>query len=238
MTDTHWHPTEALAIRVSPHSWHLDPDFLALVEAHWSQVLQKRPHFFRGPVLALEETVVSGNGETRLETRFTDFAHFLYSRQHLDPGHPYHVRVVTACAWVVTRDRLALVGITHPQSSKPHVVQPIGGSSSPEDVRSGYFDPVAAARRELREETGLEPVGGEVRGLTRLDNGSIAIAVRFDLPFVWNEVCETIRQHLHLSQEPELAAVHPLKPGTRVHAIRGAAVLRTVQDFLLAPELC
>ncbi|MCL5063909.1 MAG: hypothetical protein M1600_02320 [Firmicutes bacterium] len=232
-----WKPTERLVVRVSPTRWQLAPEWLDQVNLHWSKVLCDRPHFYRGPVLAVDRDGWDRQGETGIETRFTDFAHFLFSRRYLEPGHPYHVRIVTACAWVITADGLAIVGLTHPKSSKPNVMQPIGGSPSLEDIRSGYFDPVAAAKRELAEETGLEPLHGAVRGFSQLANGSIAIAVRFDVPWAWADLSRPIRQHLIRLSEPELSDVDAIRPGLAPERWQDFRVLRSVQDFLLAPEL-
>ena len=231
-----WTPTPALVVRVSPIPWQLDSEFLGKVEAYWSEVTNERPHLFRGPVLAVEETNVRLE-ETRLEARMTDFAHFLYSRHHLEPDHPYHVRIVTACAWVVTADGLAVVGLTHPESAKPWVLQPIGGSPSLDDIHAGYFDPVAAATRELTEETGLYLTDGAVRGFVQLENGSIAIAVRFSLNQTWRLAAPAIRRHIQQLTERELVTAHGLRPGTLRATYQGFRVLDSVQDFLMAPEL-
>ncbi len=232
-----WTATERVRILVSSQTWPLGPGVLDQINQYWSSLTRDHPHFFRGPVLAVAQVGPVRDEATQIETHFTDFAHFLFSRRHLAPGHPEHVKIITACAWLITNDGWAIVGLTHPESAKPEVIQPIGGSPSPDDILGGFFDPVAGATRELTEETGLTVNRGQVRGFTQLANGSIAIAVRFDLPWTWDQVSGPIRQHLSRSAEPELADVLAMRPGTTSDRIRGFRVLQSVQDFLLAPEL-
>ena len=238
MKDAVWHPTERIAVRVKSLAWQLNPDFLEEVNAHWQDVCRRHPHFFRGPVLTVDEIWQDSAGTTRIEARFSDFAHYLFSRQYLKPDHPYHVKVVNACAWVLTADGLALVGITHAESSKPGVVQPIGGASDSEDVRAGFFDPVAAASRELAEETGILPPVGSIRGYLQLKNGSVTIAVRFDLSAQWQQLAASVRTHIEeTASNRELSAIYPLPPGTRHASIEHRPLLASVRALIEAPEL-
>lgn len=232
-----WTATRTLEVEVAERPWCLDGRFAATVDGYWSKITLSRPHFFRGPVLAVEQATALVDGRTRVLARLTDFAHFLFSRHHLSPGHPYYVRIITACAWVITKDRLAVVGLGHPESAKPLVWQPIGGSPSCDDIHSGYFDPVIAARRELQEETGLTLVPGEVRGYLKLDNGSLAVAVRFDLPRLWSEVEAELEAHVSQSKERELSAIYGIPTGAPMTSFLGFPVLRSVQAFLVAAEL-
>ncbi len=234
---TDWTATHTLVVEVAERPWCLDPIFAATVDGYWSKITRSRPHFFRGPVLAVEQTKTLVDGRTQVQARLTDFAHFLFSRHHLSPGHPYYVRIITACAWVITKDRLAVVGLGHPESAKPLVLQPIGGSPSRDDIHSGYFDPVIAARRELHEETGLCLVPGEVRGYLKLDNGSLAVAVRFDLPRPWSEVGRELKAHVAQSKERELSAIYGIPTGRPMTSFLGFPLLRSVQAFLVAAEL-
>lgn len=232
-----WTATNDVLIRVSRERWQLDARSLQEIDRYWDEVSRDRPHFFRGPVLTVLEVGEHPSGQVRVETRFTDFAHFLYSRRYLEPAHALHVKIVTACAWVLTADGFAILGLTHPESSKPNVIQPIGGAPSYVDVRQGYFDPVSAASRELAEETGLRPSPGNVRGFTTLANGSIAVAVRFDVPASWPETSARVDRHLRQSTERELLEIHALAPGASLDSYHGYPVLQSVRDFLTAPEL-
>lgn len=77
------------------------------------------------------------------------------SRHHYDPGH------FTASAFVLHPTRPALLLIHHGKLDR--WLQP-GGHIDPEDT-----DIVAAALREVHEETGLELTRGHVRGLLDVD---------------------------------------------------------------------
>lgn len=194
------------------------------------------PSLFRGPVLTIGERWRDSRGALRLATRFTDFAHFLYSRRFLPPGHPYHVQVVTAACWVTTADGRVVLAEAAPSTARPHRVQTIGGAPAAEDFVDGYFLPGRSAARELYEETGIVAEGRE-SGVALHENGSVVVLVRFDLALRWDEVAPRVAAHLRTMTIPELSRVFALSRDEVTGVLSGRDVLDTVRALVTVPQL-
>jgi 8-oxo-dGTP pyrophosphatase MutT (NUDIX family) len=116
------------------------------------------------------------------------------SRRQFDPGH------LTASGFVLSTDRTKVLLIHHRRLDR--WMQP-GGHIDPGDI-----DPMAAARREISEETGvaaIEPLGSGLLGLAHhpIPPRSDEPAHRhFDLKFAFVAIDET----LHPSDEVHAAA--------------------------------
>lgn len=184
MKPVSWIADPGLMVQVASQAMVLPVDLQSKVEEHWQQTIRQHPQFFRGPVLSLDSIQRNRDGWA-LNTRFTDFAHYLYSREHLRWADLYRVRVVFAAALVVTSDRRLLAGVMGEHTARPQWLQSIGGAATWDDVNDGRLNPIRSAGKELFEETGIsieqlslvrDP---EIVGCTVDQNGSVAIAVGY-----------------------------------------------------------
>lgn len=231
-----WRPGQGVVVRVEDERWSLDPAFQAEVDRYFGELRRGAPALFRGPVLTIADRWRDDWNRLRISARFTDFAHFLYSRRFLQPGHPYHVKVVTAACWVTTADGRVVLAEAAPKTARPRRVQTIGGGPAAEDFANGFFLATRSAARELREETGLVAEGKEA-GAAVHKNGSVVVVVRFHLPEPWDEVRPRIAAHLAAESTPELSRVFALSAAEIGEALSGRDVLDTVRTLLTVPEL-
>lgn len=243
-----WMADSALKVRVKTKPWNLPPDLAQAVDRYWVKtVMPLHPTFFRGPVLSV--TGIDKGPPVRIRARFTDYAHYLYSRDFLPVHHPYRVRVVFAAACPVSRDGYLLAARMGPATTRPGWIQAIGGSPVPSDVDQGIFDPVRSVARELWEETGVSLEDGrigavEVCGATHDLNGSVAIAVRIDWHRPAADFVAAAARHLdalgQAGKLPELSGVVAIPWGRSgllwLKQWSGPHV-RYLTRYLLAPEL-
>ncbi len=220
MKPVSWIADPGLLVKVASEPLALPGDLQRRVEAHWDEMRRHHPHFFRGPVLSLNSVQRCQEGWF-LTTQFTDFAHYLYSREHLGLADPYRVRVVFAAALVVSSDRQLLAGVMGANTARPHWLQSIGGAATWDDVEDGWLHPAQSAAKEFREETGIaveelslakEP---EILGCTVDHNGSVAIGVGYLSRLSTRELLAAIDQTWPERSDPELDRVVAVDLGAR-----------------------
>ncbi len=220
MKPVSWIADPSLTVNVASVPLALPDALQARVEAHWSQAQKQHTHFFRGPVLSLQ-SIQRYQAGWSLATQFTDFAHYLYSREHLEASHPHRVRVVFAAALVVSRDRQLLAGVMGKDTARPYWLQSIGGAATWDDVQDGQLDPGRSTAKEFREETGLavEQLSlarpPEILGCTVDHNGSVAIAVGYLSQLSTAELLNAIHRNWSRRPETELYQVIALDLGTK-----------------------
>ncbi|MCL4352265.1 MAG: hypothetical protein M1318_06410 [Firmicutes bacterium] len=179
-----WIRDPKLQILVSDKLVTLPLELKTAVDAHWETTVVRQPHYFRGPVLSVETITFSGL-QWIVHAKFTDYAHYLYSRFQLPSSHPHRVRVLFAAALVISRDRFLMAGVMAQDTARPGWIQSIGGSPVFQDVTDGVFNPIRSTNQELNEETGLIPEAlrlnrdPQVLGCTVDGNGSVAVAVGY-----------------------------------------------------------
>lgn len=240
-----WHPAADVRVRVDPRPWSLELVHHRAVDAFWDLVQDEEPQFFRGPVLSV--TGVADEGDSpAICTRWTDYAHFLYSHRYWSADHPAYVRVVFAAACLISRDGSLLVAEMGAKTARPGWIQAVGGSAEPSDVSEGLFDPIRSVRHEVAEETGLDLGDPEVAqsihvaGYTEdLRDGSIAVAVKIRLALTHAEVRQRFMAR-PVGPDPELSdlLVLPLgREGTVALKSLGRPTVRYLHALLQAPEL-
>lgn len=214
-----WIADSGLTVKVAATPMILPVEQKDLIDTHWAESQRQDPQFFRGPVLSLHSIQRDHTGWC-LTTEFTDFAHYLYSREHFMPDDPYWVRVVFAAALVVSCDRQVLAGVMAEDTARPNRLQSIGGAATWEDVVDGHFDPIRSASKELQEETGLAiPQLGLVRppqvlGCTVDPNGSVAIAVGYLSRLPMSEIMQSVALSWAKRPDPELSQVAAVALGS------------------------
>ncbi len=240
-----WHSAPDARVRVESRPWRLESVYYDAVEAFWESVRNHEPQFFRGPVLSVTGVQADANGPTLL-TRWTDYAHFLYSHRHWPAEHPGYVRVLFAAACLITRDGYLLAAEMGEKTVRPGWIQAVGGSAEPSDVSDGLFDPIRSVRREVAEETGLDLADPgvaqsvHVAGYTEdLRDGSMAVAVKVQLALTQSEARQRFASR-PVGQDPELSDLLalPLGPeGASALKSLGQPTVRYLDALLQAPEL-
>lgn len=219
MNPLSWIADPRLTVQVATTPMVVPSALQDVIEIHWSQVQRRDPQFFRGPVLSLT-SIQRDLGRWSLTTQFTDFAHYLYSREHLTPDDPYWVRVVFAAALVVSHDRRLLAGVMAKDTARPDRLQSIGGAATWEDVVDGQFDPIRSATKEFQEETGLAIAQlrltrpPEVLGCTVDPNGSVAIAVGYLSQLSMPDILQSVALSWAQRSDPELSQVTTIALGS------------------------
>lgn len=244
-----WFRPEQLTVRVDSEPVRLPQELREAVDRFWEAEVALHPQFFRGPLLTVRRVILSNRVE--VVAGFTDFAHYLFSRAHRhDPRlDGFRVRPLFAAAIPVTADGYLIAALMGRETARPGRIQAIGGSAVPHEVRAGAFLAEASAGREMEEEVGFEPDRDGVRlrgvaGATLDEDGSMAIAVRFDLGFDLDESRARIAAHLariaSAGQVPELAGVVGLPWGQAGLAAldrRPEASVRYLRRMLIADAL-
>jgi 8-oxo-dGTP pyrophosphatase MutT (NUDIX family) len=153
-------------------------------------------------------------------TELLEAGDMAFARSAFAPGH------FTASAFVVSPDSRQLLLILHAKLGL--WLQP-GGHVDPEDT-----DIVAAARRELREEVGLEQVEWLHGGIFDVDVHAIAAGnepahEHFDVRFLFRSTTQIVRA----SSDARDVRWVPLDEVATVHS--DASVMRAVQRLRHAP---
>lgn len=241
-----WKPCDELHVHVLDEEWTLDASLHHEVEDYWRHLQRRGTDFFRGPVLTVEG-IESFSLEDHIYARWTDYAHFLYSRQFLKPHDRGYVRVLFAAGCLVTAEGDWLVAMMNEATTRPGWIQVVGGSPTPEDVVEGQFCAMTSVAREMREETGFNSQdvtqvrNMAVKGYT-VDavDMSIAVAVRVDMALFTHEALQHFRQHRAMEERPELKKLLALPSGeSGVRRLKefGEPTVRYLLALLTAPEL-
>ncbi|MCY0907345.1 MAG: NUDIX hydrolase [Sulfobacillus thermotolerans] len=200
-----WVPCDALTVVVDPLPMKLPGTVQGQIDQFWAEQKRRQPGLFRGSVLTVTH-MDQGSAHHYLYTALTDYAHFLFA-QRLNVDDPYYVRVLFAAACVRTSDRSLIVGVMGSDTARPGWIQAIGGSADAQDIMDGLFLPIVSARREAREEIGLDvPYEAcAVKGYTVDEAGRIAIAVDMAIMATSQEILRHFRQYVQQpSADPEL----------------------------------
>ena len=149
---------DALECRYRPAPWPFAIARRAAIARHWAEAVRLRPQLFNGRVLlqtagALERTP-SGAVIRALYTD-TDFAAFLAWR---DWGFPDHgVRNGFGMAALESADGAFVLGEMGPHTANAGRVYFPSGTPDLGDIDGETVDILGSIRRELAEETGLDP---------------------------------------------------------------------------------
>src|SRR4051794_25615549 len=129
------------------------------IAAHWRRRHAEQPKLFNGRVLMLSRHAVEGR-TLRGEFIETDFADFLAWREFGFPAsnasNGFSMAALRSAAGAV------LLGEMAPDPASAGAIYFPAGTPDPQDVFDGAVDLGASARRELLEETGLDPAQAEI----------------------------------------------------------------------------
>jgi 8-oxo-dGTP pyrophosphatase MutT (NUDIX family) len=182
------------------------------IQRHWLDQVGKNPSLFNGGFFLTTE-VASGNGEFSATYQQTDYASFLFWRDHprlqAEYCHVFPVALITG------DDNRVIYGRMAKHTAGSGKIYPPAGSIGPEDVVNGMVDLVGNMIREVREETGLVLSTDQAADCwIKIElPGFVALLKRFHLPHSSEEVSAQIRANLPSLAEQELDQVYTFGPG-------------------------
>lgn len=147
---------QSIRLRTGTARWRFATIHSAAIEAHWLQLTKAKPALFNGPLHLIGEYDTEQHGFRARMVR-TDYKSFLYWR---DCGYPLSagVRGTGVSAVLRSSDGGLILGEAAAHTALAGAVYLLSGVIDDNDVSAdGSIDVGAAAMRELREETGLEP---------------------------------------------------------------------------------
>lgn len=199
-------PFERFDLRYAPRAWAFADDNRAAIDAHFAAKQRARPALWNGRVLAAYQHSVAG-GVCRGAYLETDFASFDAWR---DWGRP--AAAVTDCfaaSALRTADGAFLLGVMAPHTANAGQIYFPSGTPDPGDVVQGRVDLAESARRELKEETGLDtrdldPEAGWLAVIV----GAAAMHVKLlRARQTASDLRRRILEHLASDPQPELADI-------------------------------
>ncbi len=177
------------------------------IERHWARKAAENAGFFNGPVLIMLRHRVTGRHFEGTYTR-TDFASFLCWRENRPADDD--VRDGFGSAILRSAEGHVLLGRQGGGNLNAGRTYFPGGFVDPRDIRAdGSIDIAASVRRELREETGLDPEAAEQTPgfLLSVSGVLISIGVEFRFPLPANALRSRIIEYLRGEAEPELSDI-------------------------------
>ncbi len=217
-----------------PRPW----DFAAVraeeIAAHWAEALRRKPRMFDGRVLLMHRGVIETGRDDRrvfhgayLETSFSAF---LFWRDSGLP--PAGVRNGFGMACLSTADGAFVLGEMGQHTANAGAIYFASGTPDPSDVRDGRVDIEGSVRRELAEETGLDPATLAFDpGMTLVMDGCrVGFMKRVRSPETAEALVARIDAFLAKDPEPELARMHVIRTAADI----GPAVQVSAATYLRA----
>jgi hypothetical protein len=127
----------------------------AKITEHWQQLTQANPRLRNGEVFTVR-SVEDTAGDMAVRLAETNYAHYLYSHQIGDLGE-HTVRIIHSSALVITSDDKLVFGAMAEHTSRPGIIQCVGGGIDHNDIRGGIVDIEHNTANELNEELGIDP---------------------------------------------------------------------------------
>lgn len=123
------------------------------IAGHWRRQVAARPRLWNGPQFLFTDVRLHG-GVLHGTAHRTDYAAFLFWRDHRRDGSAVHI---TGASLGVTTDGAIIAARMADHTANAGQIYFPAGSLDPGDVAGGRIDITGNIRRELAEETGLEP---------------------------------------------------------------------------------
>jgi 8-oxo-dGTP pyrophosphatase MutT (NUDIX family) len=205
MTPTIFH-VDGLDLSFVPKPWAFAQEKRAEIDAYFAEVQRNKPAVWNGRVLLMHHQVVR-DGVFRGEFLETDYASFVAWGHWGCPSAKIHN--CFGAAALMSADRAFLLGLMGPHTFRAGSIYFPCGTPDPDDIRKGQIDFDFSVRRELAEETGLDP--GTLTpepGWNIVVDGALVAAIKvLRSPLGADHLRQTILANLGREQEPELADI-------------------------------
>ena len=212
---------ETLDLRLGSFDWRFARERRTEIDAHFEEQRRDKPGLWNGRVLLMCQHEVTG--ET-LHGRFfeTDFASFMAWR---DFGFPDEaVKNGFALGALQGSDDAYVLGVMSADTMNGGKIYFPGGTPDLNDVSGSKVDLEASVRREVQEETGLDPAEFEIDAGWHciLAGPMVALLKPMRARDTGEQLRARIRAHLAREAEPELADAYvargaadidPMMPG-------------------------
>lgn len=197
---------------VTEAPWRFAHERAEEIDAHWRECCAKNPHLFNGKVILMHRTGREESCGSVLDgTCFmADYKAFVAWR---DLGFPQTGALnVFSMAALRSADGAFLLGEMAGTTAHAGQIYFPAGTPDPEDLKDGFVDFEGSARRELKEETGIDPADVEfAAGWTLVFRGAYVACMKTVRSRL--SAAELIAQtdaYLATEENPELARLKPV----------------------------
>lgn len=217
-----------------PRPWRFATERSDEIAAHWAEALRRKPRMFDGRVLLMHrgavETDPAGRRVFRGAYLVTSFSAFLFWRDIGLP--PADVRNGFGMACLSSADGAFVLGEMGAHTANAGAVYFASGTPDPSDICDGAVDIEGSVRRELKEETGLDPETLRFDpGMTLvMDASRVGFMKRVRSPEPAAALVARIGAFLRADPEPELARMHVIRSADEI----GPAVQVSAAAYLRA----
>jgi len=206
MTDAVIDTVAEVDLAVSDTPWPFAETHRAAIAAAFARMQRDKPDLWNGQVLLFRDCRVV-HRVLRGTAFVTDYASFQAWRRQ--PAADPDVRNLFACAAVEGSDGGFLLGEMGAGTANAGEIYFPCGTPDPADIKHGRVDVDFSARRELQEETGLDPAGFAAAPDWQVVRTGILVAVirRMRAAQPAAALRSAAREHLRRERQPELADV-------------------------------
>lgn len=225
---------DAVDCLFEPRDWAFARERAADIAAHWDEALRRKPRMFDGRVMLMHrggvETDADGRRVFRGAYLEAAFSAFLFWRDVGLP--PAGVRNGFGMACLCSSDGAFVLGEMGRHTANAGAVYFASGTPDPSDLRDGRVDIEGSVRRELAEETGLDPASLAFDpGMTLvMDAARVGFMKRVRSPDPADALVARIAGFLARDPEPELARMHVIRSAAEI----GPAVQVSAAAYLRA----
>ena len=225
---------DAVDCLFEPTPWSFAERHAAAIAAHWAEAVRRKPKMFDGRVLLMHRGSVEIDADARRIFRGayleTSFSAFLYWRDIGLP--PAGVRNGFGMACLSSVDDAFVVGEMGVHTANSGAIYFASGTPDPSDIRDGQVDIEGSVKRELGEETGLDPETLQFDpGMTLvMDASRVGFMKRVRSRETAEALVARIELFLARDPEPELARMHIIRHAGEI----GPAVQVSAATYLRA----
>lgn len=203
---------DAVECAFEPGPWAFAHERASEIDAHWQDARRQKPSLFNGRVLLQRRGAIkaSADGRPRFHGAYleTDFKAFLAWRDFGCP--PAGVRNGFGMAALCSADGAFILGEMAPHTANAGRIYFASGTPDLNDVSNGRVDIEGSVRRELVEETGIDPddVVFDPGFTVVMDSLRVGFMKRARSPETAEALVARIHAFLARDPHPELARMH------------------------------